>query len=104
MPDKKEGDIIPCRYPPPPPQQFSPGDNCCSQVALLLDLPEIYIWLWSLLEAPKWAKIPEMEPELSPPLLLIDLSPFPGPLTHLGAPGGFWIQAKSNSQAYFDLP
>ena len=39
-----------------------------------------------------------------PPLPLTDLSPFPGSLTHLGAPGRFFIQTKSISHADFDLP
>ena len=37
------------------------------------------------LEAPKWVKDPEMDPKGSPQLPLIDLSPFPGSLTHFGA-------------------
>ena len=58
-------------------------------------------WLRSPLEAPKWVKDPWNGPERSPQLPLIDLSPFPGSWTHLGASRGLRSQKRGPYLAIF---
>ena len=59
-------------------------------------------WYRSPPEAPK--RIKEMDPKWSTQLPLIGLSPFPGPLTRLGASRELRSQIEAISGADFDLP
>ena len=53
---------------------------------------------------PKGPRTPEMDPKWSTQLPLIGLSPFPGPLTRLGASRELRSQIEAISGADFDLP
>ena len=68
-----------------------------------MGLAFIYFWPRSLLEAPKCVKDPWNTPKRSPQLPLIDLSPFPGSWTHLGASRGLRSQKRGPYLAIFGL-